>query len=145
MLTEHTHPKRNYTAFTLACYCTIFTGAGHLSLELITRLTQDQAAYDAFVANMPIVNLMGRVVSFNQLTTGFSYAMGLLLISLGLSYLQNKQRTQRFKLVAVVTLATMLVLAIQYFFIIPIALLTLATLLFFLALFEKNKHQEVSQ
>ena len=124
--------------FVTGCLSFIFTGVGHLSAELFMRLSQN-ASYQ----ELPTVRLMGASLTMHQLSTGFSYAMGLLLISLGLSYLIGRDKGRRLRLVALATSLIMLAVSVQYFFIVPIAIMTLASLSFSLS-FLKFTRREVA-
>lgn len=144
MFTERVHREGLGRLFDLGCYSYIVTGVGHLGTQVISTLFRDQNAYNEFVAGMPTINLMGRDILYSHLSTGFSYAMGILLINVGVSYLLSPQRDVRLKGVALLTSLIMLVMSIEYFFIAPIALMAIATVSFALTLFFGQPHKGVN-
>lgn len=134
MFTEYVRPKTSTVAFKIGCYAYLFTGVGHLTYETSTRLTRDPAAYAEFTATMPVVNLLGRNLAFNHLTIGFSFAMGLLLMGFGLSFLLQPLARRVQTGLALAVSVGMLLLSIQFFFVAPITTMAIATFAFLLAL-----------
>lgn len=134
MFTEYVHPKGSQAAFKTGSYLYIVIGLSHLSLELISNLTRDPLAYETFTVNMPIVPLLGRDVAYHVLATGFSYAMGLLLIGFGLSFLLHPYPTPRLVGLALTISLLMLLISLQFFFIVPVVTMGLAALSFAFAL-----------
>ncbi len=83
---------------------------------------------EAFLAAVqtPRINLMGRLISFEALSSGFSYAMGTLLLAFGL--VQWGQNSWKSFLIGFAAAVTLSVISLTSFFIVPIVLMTTASL-----------------
>lgn len=139
MFSEYVH-KNNYPALLahLAALCFVLLGIGHLLSDFMLRLNlpvnsamQDAAFLE--VMQRPRILLGGRLLTMGQLSTGFSMAMGVLLISFGLALWQLKS-TFSYGLALVTGLLIMFV-SIRYFFSVPIIFMGLASLLYAVLLY----------
>jgi len=121
----------------IAALCFIITGGGHLITDTIMRLVapiSDAAFVEA--VNEPRFDMMGRALSFAQLMTGFSCTFGVLMVAFGL--LQWDNDTKKSYLIGFITSLVISLLAVKYFFIVPIVTMGLATVLYGLLLLKKS-------
>lgn len=111
----------------IAALCFIVTGAGHLGTEVFMQLAEP-VQDEAFLAAVqtPRINLMGRLISFEALSSGFSYAMGTLLLAFGLA--QWGQNSWKSFLIGFAAAVTLSIISLTSFFIVPIVLMTTASL-----------------
>jgi len=126
----------------IAAFCFIFTGVGHLLTETVLLRFQPPITDMAFVEaiNLPRIDLLGRIVSYAQLTRGFSLTFGVLLLGFGL--LQWGTFNRKNYLVGLSVASVLTIFSIAYFFIVPITTMLIATILYtFLAFVTFRKEQ----
>ncbi|MEM7801265.1 MAG: hypothetical protein AAF633_18880 [Chloroflexota bacterium] len=140
MFTEYDHSKMLRYPFWLGAFCYLFTGVGHLGTVTVSYLGTEPAELNKLLATMPTVNLLGRMVNFYWLSTGFSVAMGVLMIGFGLSCWFNPSRPRGLKVTATLMSGVMFAIAAITFFSVPMAAMGLASAFFLLSLFEKQKN-----
>lgn len=139
-LNEHGHPNKHMLAkqntynkflpYQLGCFTYVFTGVGHLATEISHQLSSPTNEMQVFITTSPTINLLGKTLSLYELTTGFSLAMGGLLVMVGLILLAQRNRTFSIYMLAIITSAFMLCLSLKYFFIIPVVTMSIATICF---------------
>ncbi len=126
----------SYTA-NIAALCFIFIGTGHLLadtfMHLIAPIT-DTAFIE--VINIPRINLMGRLLSYAELSAGFSKTFGVLMLAFG--FIQWGNLTRKSYFIGLLTAIVLSILSVQYFYIIPIVTMILATILYSFLLLKKE-------
>lgn len=104
--------------------------------------TTDPLEVAQLVASLPEINLLGTLTNLHHLSTGFSAAMGVLLIGFGLLAFLTPTPSRGFVGVTALSAAVMLYLSISYFFIVPIVTMGLATACFGITLVVGGAIQE---
>lgn len=125
VFTERSHSNTLLFVSRIAALCFLLTGAGHLDTEALMRPGPVQDEAFLLALRTPRINLMGRSVSFEALSSGFSCAMGTLLLAFSLVQWNQKSRNSWVGFAAAVVLS---VIAVKSFFIVPTLLMITASL-----------------
>lgn len=137
----------NYSklAYKIASWSFIIVGIGHILTDLLSPKTPQQ---NGFIETMKgfTIQLMGTETTIFSFYQGFSLMMGVLLFSYGLINLMilnnNKQPNLPTNILALNMIVSIIcaVLSLLYFFIVPIALTSIAFLGFTLSFLRRKQY-----